>query len=388
MAQQQNGTFPHSAASTANPSNLYNPYTQASSTVGPDGQNNPHSRRSSAAQGPGGSSTPQRAGDGPEADFSASAQSSFPHSIPPFGSNLMFTTGYPNLNPDLYPSTHLQRQQQQQLSYGIHGQQQGSHGPQAQDYSVMQGGGQQGGNRFEWATTPSSHRPESAKVGEGFMFNPPAERGLGGHAGDPRLPRTATPVDPYQLFPSSAHNTQGDGSSQINQNLSSAYDAWGSVMANVDPRLTQPWGVQPLHAGPSGVQLVAPLPTMQEEPSRPPPPAKSARVDNATESQSDTGGSRPSTAGVQVKKEPGGPSRKGSMTAKARRQSTGQAQRKKEEEDPNRDGADGDGEEDDDMGGEDESKMDHRKRKRNRTIRSCVPCHNHKRKVSRYEGLG
>ena len=30
--------------------------------------------------------------------------------------------------------------------------------------------------------------------------------------------------------------------------------------------------------------------------------------------------------------------------------------------------------------GEDE-KIDHRKRKRNRTIRSCVPCHNHKRKV-------
>lgn len=30
----------------------------------------------------------------------------------------------------------------------------------------------------------------------------------------------------------------------------------------------------------------------------------------------------------------------------------------------------------------DEEKMDHRKRKRNRTIRSCVPCHNHKRKVS------
>lgn len=27
-------------------------------------------------------------------------------------------------------------------------------------------------------------------------------------------------------------------------------------------------------------------------------------------------------------------------------------------------------------------KVDHRKRKRNRTIRSCVPCHNHKRKVS------
>ena len=31
---------------------------------------------------------------------------------------------------------------------------------------------------------------------------------------------------------------------------------------------------------------------------------------------------------------------------------------------------------------EGEEKMDHRKRKRNRTIRSCVPCHNHKRKVS------
>jgi hypothetical protein len=30
---------------------------------------------------------------------------------------------------------------------------------------------------------------------------------------------------------------------------------------------------------------------------------------------------------------------------------------------------------------EDDEKMDHRKRKRNRTIRSCVPCHNHKRKV-------
>lgn len=28
-------------------------------------------------------------------------------------------------------------------------------------------------------------------------------------------------------------------------------------------------------------------------------------------------------------------------------------------------------------------KVDHRKRKRNRTIRSCVPCHNHKRKVGR-----
>jgi hypothetical protein len=33
-----------------------------------------------------------------------------------------------------------------------------------------------------------------------------------------------------------------------------------------------------------------------------------------------------------------------------------------------------------DLVAEDE-KMDHRKRKRNRTIRSCVPCHNHKRKV-------
>lgn len=29
-----------------------------------------------------------------------------------------------------------------------------------------------------------------------------------------------------------------------------------------------------------------------------------------------------------------------------------------------------------------DEKVDHRKRKRNRTIRSCVPCHNHKRKVS------
>jgi hypothetical protein len=32
---------------------------------------------------------------------------------------------------------------------------------------------------------------------------------------------------------------------------------------------------------------------------------------------------------------------------------------------------------------DDEDKLDHRKRKRNRTIRSCVPCHNHKRKVGR-----
>lgn len=31
---------------------------------------------------------------------------------------------------------------------------------------------------------------------------------------------------------------------------------------------------------------------------------------------------------------------------------------------------------------EDDEKLDHRKRKRNRTIRSCVPCHNHKRKAS------
>ena len=36
--------------------------------------------------------------------------------------------------------------------------------------------------------------------------------------------------------------------------------------------------------------------------------------------------------------------------------------------------------EDEDMEGYD-IKTDHRKRKRNRTIRSCVPCHNHKRKV-------
>lgn len=36
---------------------------------------------------------------------------------------------------------------------------------------------------------------------------------------------------------------------------------------------------------------------------------------------------------------------------------------------------------------EEESKVDHRKRKRNRTIRSCVPCHNHKRKVSRLVGF-
>nr|XP_019011068.1 uncharacterized protein I206_04376 [Kwoniella pini CBS 10737]OCF49849.1 hypothetical protein I206_04376 [Kwoniella pini CBS 10737] len=35
------------------------------------------------------------------------------------------------------------------------------------------------------------------------------------------------------------------------------------------------------------------------------------------------------------------------------------------------------------QGGEDDEKMDHRKRKRNRTIRSCVPCHNHKRRCDR-----
>jgi hypothetical protein len=35
----------------------------------------------------------------------------------------------------------------------------------------------------------------------------------------------------------------------------------------------------------------------------------------------------------------------------------------------------------------DEDKVDHRKRKRNRTIRSCVPCHNHKRKVGTYTPL-
>ena len=36
---------------------------------------------------------------------------------------------------------------------------------------------------------------------------------------------------------------------------------------------------------------------------------------------------------------------------------------------------------------DDEEKLDHRKRKRNRTIRSCVPCHNHKRKVCFFIGL-
>ncbi|WVF71283.1 hypothetical protein IAT40_006086 [Kwoniella sp. CBS 6097] len=35
-----------------------------------------------------------------------------------------------------------------------------------------------------------------------------------------------------------------------------------------------------------------------------------------------------------------------------------------------------------------EEKMDHRKRKRNRTIRSCVPCHNHKRKCDRKRPCG
>ena len=35
---------------------------------------------------------------------------------------------------------------------------------------------------------------------------------------------------------------------------------------------------------------------------------------------------------------------------------------------------------------DDDEKMDHRKRKRNRTIRSCVPCHNHKRKVGQVLG--
>ncbi|WVN88344.1 uncharacterized protein L203_103549 [Cryptococcus depauperatus CBS 7841] len=38
--------------------------------------------------------------------------------------------------------------------------------------------------------------------------------------------------------------------------------------------------------------------------------------------------------------------------------------------------------------GEQEEKMDHRKRKRNRTIRSCVPCHNHKRKCDRKRPCG
>jgi hypothetical protein len=37
---------------------------------------------------------------------------------------------------------------------------------------------------------------------------------------------------------------------------------------------------------------------------------------------------------------------------------------------------------------EPEQKVDHRKRKRNRTIRSCVPCHNHKRKCDRRRPCG
>ncbi|WVR06955.1 hypothetical protein IAU60_003991 [Kwoniella sp. DSM 27419] len=37
---------------------------------------------------------------------------------------------------------------------------------------------------------------------------------------------------------------------------------------------------------------------------------------------------------------------------------------------------------------EPDEKMDHRKRKRNRTIRSCVPCHNHKRKCDRKRPCG
>ncbi|BEJ13037.1 hypothetical protein CspHIS471_0302110 [Cutaneotrichosporon sp. HIS471] len=37
---------------------------------------------------------------------------------------------------------------------------------------------------------------------------------------------------------------------------------------------------------------------------------------------------------------------------------------------------------------EPEPKVDHRKRKRNRTIRSCVPCHNHKRKCDRRRPCG
>ncbi|RSH86499.1 uncharacterized protein EHS24_004756 [Apiotrichum porosum] len=36
----------------------------------------------------------------------------------------------------------------------------------------------------------------------------------------------------------------------------------------------------------------------------------------------------------------------------------------------------------------DDDKVDHRKRKRNRTIRSCVPCHNHKRKCDRKRPCG
>ncbi|KAK8864494.1 hypothetical protein IAR55_001744 [Kwoniella newhampshirensis] len=38
--------------------------------------------------------------------------------------------------------------------------------------------------------------------------------------------------------------------------------------------------------------------------------------------------------------------------------------------------------------GDGDEKMDHRKRKRNRTIRSCVPCHNHKRKCDRKRPCG
>ncbi|WVQ80822.1 hypothetical protein IAT38_002929 [Cryptococcus sp. DSM 104549] len=49
---------------------------------------------------------------------------------------------------------------------------------------------------------------------------------------------------------------------------------------------------------------------------------------------------------------------------------------------------DGDDAMDVDGGDGGEEKMDHRKRKRNRTIRSCVPCHNHKRKCDRKRPCG
>jgi hypothetical protein len=39
-------------------------------------------------------------------------------------------------------------------------------------------------------------------------------------------------------------------------------------------------------------------------------------------------------------------------------------------------------------GVDEEEKMDHRKRKRNRTIQSCLPCHQNKRKVGPHVALG
>jgi hypothetical protein len=46
------------------------------------------------------------------------------------------------------------------------------------------------------------------------------------------------------------------------------------------------------------------------------------------------------------------------------------------------------GDEEDKSKPEAKEKVDHRKRKRNRTIRSCVPCHNHKRKCDRKRPCG